>query len=90
VQILDFFAITMPPRKRKAIGQVQSNAKERKQRREETSEGRNRRLSALRETAATCRGLETVQQREDQLQDKRDGATSRASETVQQREAPTT
>jgi hypothetical protein len=54
----------MPPRKHKSIGQVQSNARRRKQQlREETLEERNRRLSALRGMAATSRALETVQQR---------------------------
>jgi hypothetical protein len=53
----DFIALTMPPRKRKVIDQVQPKAKKMKQQsRQDTLEERNRRLAMLRETAS-----ETVQ-----------------------------
>ncbi|XP_058016882.1 ARL14 effector protein isoform X2 [Ahaetulla prasina] len=79
----------MPPRKRQAIGQVQSKARKMKQqRRQETPEEKNIRLALMREKAATSRASETVQQREARLQVMKErAATSRASETVQQREA---
>jgi hypothetical protein len=66
----NFIALTMPPRKCKAIGQVQSKAiKMKQQRRQETPEERNRRLATLRERAATSRATETVEQREARPQD---------------------
>ncbi|XP_032084392.1 zinc finger protein 691-like isoform X2 [Thamnophis elegans] len=65
----------MPPRKRRAIGQVQSKAKKMKhQRRQETPEERKRRLATQRARAATSRASETVHQREARLQDNRDRA----------------
>ncbi|UYV65107.1 hypothetical protein LAZ67_3003144 [Cordylochernes scorpioides] len=72
----------MPPKKRKAFGHCQAEAKKRKpQRANETPKERERRLANLRKRFSVSHASETEQQREARLKAKRERATtSRASD----------